>query len=121
MKRGNRSTANRESDVKALAGVKSPPSKVKTPNEITVTKTGMLFSINELHCQEEFNKEMKSRSNAGKKYIYLQVFMINTHFLCSMLNTNISRKLNSCTLSIIIIIQHYNLYSLLFDLGYVFH
>jgi len=81
MKRGNRSTANRESDVKALAGVKSPPSKVNTPNEITVTKTGMLFSINELHCQEEFNKEMKSRSNAGKNiYIYLQVFMINTRF-----------------------------------------
>ena len=80
MKRGNRSTTNRESDVKALAGVKSPPSNVNTPNEITVTKTGMLFSINELHCQEEFNNEMKSRSNAGKKNIYLQVFMINTRF-----------------------------------------
>lgn len=66
MNRGNRRTANRESDVKALAGVKSPPSKVKTPKEITVTKTGMLFRINELHCQEEFNKGMKSRSNIRK-------------------------------------------------------
>ena len=81
MKRGNRSTTDRESDVKALAGVKSPPSNVNTPNEITVTKTGMLFSINELHSQEEFNKVMKSRSNAGKNiYIYLQVFMINMRF-----------------------------------------
>jgi len=52
MKRGNRRTANRESDVKALAGVRSPPSKVKTPNVITVTKTGMLFSINPLHCRK---------------------------------------------------------------------
>jgi len=87
MKRGNRSTTNRESDVKALAGVKSPPSNVNTPNEITVTKTGMLFSINELHCQEEFNKEMKSRSNAGNKNIYtyrfsglIRVFMVNAKY-----------------------------------------
>jgi len=36
--------------------------------------------------------------------------MINTCFLCSMLNTNISRKWNSWTLSIIIIIQHYNIF-----------
>lgn len=56
MKRGNRSTANRESDVKALAGVKSPPRNVKTPNETTVTRTGMLFSINPFNCQKEFNK-----------------------------------------------------------------
>lgn len=53
MKRGNRSTENRESDVKALAGVRSPPSKVNTPNVITVTKTGMLFRINPLHCQKQ--------------------------------------------------------------------
>lgn len=68
MKRGNRSTENRESDVKALAGVKSPPSKVNTPNEITVTKTGMLFSINEFNCQKEFNKGMESRSNTSLLY-----------------------------------------------------
>jgi hypothetical protein len=81
MKRGNRSTANREREVKALAGVKSPPSNVNTPNEITVTKTGMLFSINELHCQEEFKKGKKSRSNTGKeKYTY---------------RSNISRNCNS--------------------------
>ena len=67
MKRGNRSTANRESDVKALAGVKFPPSKVKTPNDITVTKTGMLFSINALHCQKKI-KYNKYRARVRKQY-----------------------------------------------------
>ena len=51
MFRGKRSTANRESDVKALAGVNSPPRRVKHPNEITVTRTGMLFRIKVLHCK----------------------------------------------------------------------
>ncbi|KAL4562253.1 hypothetical protein LXL04_034451 [Taraxacum kok-saghyz] len=45
---GFRSTVKRESDVKALEGVKSPPSNVKTPNEITATRTGRLFSTNEI-------------------------------------------------------------------------
>jgi hypothetical protein len=51
MNKGQRSTANREREVNALAGVRSPPSKVNIPNEITVTTTGMLFSINPLHCK----------------------------------------------------------------------
>lgn len=37
--------------MKALAGVNSPPRKVKHPKEITVTRTGMLFSIKLLHCK----------------------------------------------------------------------
>ena len=49
MKRGKRSTANRDRDVNALAGVRFPPSKVYIPNEITVTITGMLFSMKLLH------------------------------------------------------------------------
>ena len=52
MFKGNRSTAKRESDVNALAGVKSPPSKVNVPNETTVTTTGMLFSIKLLNCNK---------------------------------------------------------------------
>ena len=51
MNKGKRSTAKRERDVNALAGVKSPPSKVNKPNETTVTTTGMLFSIKLLHCK----------------------------------------------------------------------
>lgn len=52
MLRGYRSIENRESDVNALAGVKSPPSKVNAPNEIAVTKAGMLFSKKLLNCIE---------------------------------------------------------------------
>lgn len=51
MKRGKRSTANKESDVNALAGVRFPPSKVNIPNEITVTKTGMLLRMNPFNCK----------------------------------------------------------------------
>ncbi len=51
MNKGKRSTANREREVNALAGVRSPPSKVNIPNEITVTTTGVLFSINPFHCK----------------------------------------------------------------------
>ena len=51
MNKGKRNTAKSERDVNALAGVKFPPSKVYTPNETTVTTTGMLFSINLLHCK----------------------------------------------------------------------
>lgn len=51
MYKGNRSIAKRESDVNALAGVRSPPSKVNNPNEVTVTTTGMLFSMKVLHCK----------------------------------------------------------------------
>jgi hypothetical protein len=36
--------------VNALAGVNSPPSKVNIPKEVTVTRTGMLFSINLFSC-----------------------------------------------------------------------
>ena len=60
MNSGKRSTANREMAVKALAGVRSPPRKVNNPNETTVTTTGMLFSINPLHCKtREKVKNMK--------------------------------------------------------------
>ena len=51
MNRGKRSTAKRESDVNALAGVRSPPSNVNTPNETIVTRTGILFSINIFNCK----------------------------------------------------------------------
>lgn len=51
MKRGKRKTANSESDVNAFAGVRSPPSSENTPKDITVTITGMLFRIKELHCK----------------------------------------------------------------------
>jgi hypothetical protein len=57
MLRGNLRTAKRERDVNALAGVKSPPSRTKTPNETTVTTTGMLFSIKLLNCKR--NKSLK--------------------------------------------------------------
>jgi hypothetical protein len=52
MFKGNRSTVNKESDVNARAGVKFPPSKVNKPKEVTVTTTGMLFSIKLLNCKE---------------------------------------------------------------------
>ena len=58
MKRGKRSTANKESDVNALAGVKFPPSNVNIPKDITVTKTGMLFSMNPLHCKQKKSNKM---------------------------------------------------------------
>lgn len=56
---GIRNTANRERDVKALAGVKSPPSNVKIPNDITVTITGMLFSMKLLNCNKRKNNQNK--------------------------------------------------------------
>lgn len=52
MFKGNRNTENRDSDVNARAGVKCPPSNVNTPKEVTVTTTGMLFSIKLLNCKE---------------------------------------------------------------------
>ena len=51
MNKGKRKTENSERDVNAFAGVRSPPSKEYTPNDITVTKTGMLLRIKELHCK----------------------------------------------------------------------
>ena len=51
MSRGNRSTANSESDVNALDGVKSPPKAVNNPKAVTVTKTGMLFSMKLFNCK----------------------------------------------------------------------
>lgn len=51
--RGNRSTANNESDVNALDGVKSPPKAVNNPKAVTVTKTGMLFSMKLFNCKNK--------------------------------------------------------------------
>lgn len=53
MKRGKRKTANNDKDVKALAGVKSPPSKVNSPNETTITTTGMLLSMKLFSCKSQ--------------------------------------------------------------------
>lgn len=53
MNRGNRNTANRESDVNALDGVKSPPRTVNNPKAATVTKTGMLFNIKPFNCKNK--------------------------------------------------------------------
>ena len=50
MNRGKRSTTNKESDVNALASVRSPPSKVNIPNETIVTNTKMMFNIKPLNC-----------------------------------------------------------------------
>jgi hypothetical protein len=51
-------------EVNALAGVRSPPSKVNIPNEITVTTTGKLFSINPLHCKtRERVRKMKKHGH----------------------------------------------------------
>lgn len=61
MNRGKRSTAKRERDVNALAGVRSPPSNVNTPNETIVTRTGMLFSMNIFNCKA------KARSSTSQK------------------------------------------------------
>lgn len=51
MNRGNLNTANNESEVNAFAGVKSPPRRVYTPNEATVTNTGMVFRMKLLNCK----------------------------------------------------------------------
>lgn len=48
---GKRRTANNESDVNAFAGVKSPPSRENSPNDTTITMTGILLRINMLHCK----------------------------------------------------------------------
>lgn len=53
MKSGKRSTANNERDVNALAGVRSPPSKVNTPKETTITKTGILFNMKLFNCRKK--------------------------------------------------------------------
>ena len=58
MNKGKRSTENRERAVNALAGVRSPPSNENTPNETTVTKTGMLFSMNILNCKTNGRSRM---------------------------------------------------------------
>lgn len=55
MNRGKRNTANKERDVNAFEGVKSPPRRVNIPNEITVTREGMLFTINIFNCKKEDN------------------------------------------------------------------
>lgn len=67
MNRGKRSTAKRESDVNALAGVRSPPSNVNTPNETIVTRTGMLFSMNIFNCKKK-GKSQK-QTTIKRKYI----------------------------------------------------
>ena len=53
MLRGDLRTEKRERDENALAGVNSPPNRTKTPNETTVTTTGVLFSIKLLNCKQE--------------------------------------------------------------------
>lgn len=58
--RGKRSTANNESEVNALAGVKSPPSSVNIPKETTVTNTGILFSIKVFNCDCKGKKVSRS-------------------------------------------------------------
>lgn len=45
MKSGKRNTANKDRAVNALAGVRSPPSRENTPNDITITTTGILFRM----------------------------------------------------------------------------
>lgn len=61
MKSGNRSTENKERDVNALAGVRSPPSKVNIPNEITITKTGILFKRNMFNCKKQWRMLNRAR------------------------------------------------------------
>lgn len=52
MNKGNLNTANSESDVNALAGVKSPPRKVYIANDITVTTTGILLRMKRFNCRQ---------------------------------------------------------------------
>jgi hypothetical protein len=56
MKSGNLKTANNEREVNAFAGVKSPPSREYTPNETTVTTTGILFRIKLFSCNKQENR-----------------------------------------------------------------
>ena len=53
IKSGNLKTANNEREVNAFAGVKSPPRREYTPNETTVTTTGILFRIKLFSCNKE--------------------------------------------------------------------
>lgn len=71
MFKGNRSTAKRESDVNALAGVKSPPRKVNIPNDVSVTTTGMLFSIKLLNCKNRGNWSEKLQGSPEKMYYHI--------------------------------------------------
>lgn len=75
MFKGNRNTENRESEVNARAGVKCPPSKVNNPKEVTVTTTGMLFSIKLLNCKETISKsEITMKLRLRYSYGYAHVF-----------------------------------------------
>lgn len=67
IKSGNRKTANKESDVNALAGVKSPPRSENIAKETTVTITGILFSIKLFSCKCK-DKDVKS-NNRKTEYI----------------------------------------------------
>lgn len=55
-KNGNRSTANKDSDVNAFAGVRTPPNNENSPNETTITTTGILFKTKLLHCERKRKK-----------------------------------------------------------------
>lgn len=66
MFKGFRSTAKSESDVNALAGVKSPPSRVNAPNETTVTTTGMLLSMKLLNCKK--GNLLKEKTNKLREH-----------------------------------------------------
>lgn len=61
MKSGNLKTANNEREVNAFAGVKSPPSREYTPNETTVTTTGILFRIKLFSCNKQENIKIKRK------------------------------------------------------------
>lgn len=61
MNRGNRSTWNNESDVNALAGVKSPPSSENIPKDTTVTITGILFNIKLFNCTSKKRKYVSTQ------------------------------------------------------------
>jgi hypothetical protein len=63
MKSGNLKTANNEREVNAFAGVKSPPSREYTPNETTVTTTGILFRIKLFSCNKQKKMIMSKRQD----------------------------------------------------------
>lgn len=67
MNKGKRSTENSERDVNALAGVRSPPSNENTPNETTVTRTGMLFSMNILNCRANGRPRMSQKCTTKER------------------------------------------------------
>lgn len=68
MKSGNLSTAKRDREVKALAGVRYPPSRVYAPNDTTVTTTGMPFNIKVFHWYKKNIYSTVSISNYSYRH-----------------------------------------------------